>query len=227
MARYTNGEYYDILMALGECHEEHYVAARRYAELYPNRPRHPMAATILGAAQRLYETGNVLPNKHDVGRNRNARNLRNTETVIRALEQEPETSIRSITREHNFSYSTIQRILREEKLHAFHYTRVQHLRPEDYPLRRVFCENFLRSVDRDPRFPSRIIFSDESLFTREGLFNSHNMHLWSDENLRVTRVRNFQTRWKLNIWAGIMGAEILGPVVLPDILTSATYICTY
>jgi len=40
----------------------------------------------------------------------------------------------------------------------------------------------------------------------------------------VTRVRNFQTRWKLNIWAGIMGTEILGPVVLPDILTRATYI---
>jgi len=32
-----------------------------------------------------------------------------------------------------------------------------------------------------------VIFSDESLFTREGIFNSHNMHLWSDENARVTR----------------------------------------
>ncbi|EFN66426.1 hypothetical protein EAG_01870, partial [Camponotus floridanus] len=98
------------------------------------------------------------------------------------------------------------------------------LRPEDYPVRRRFCENFLRRIDRDPRFLSRIIFSDESLFTREGIFNSHNMHLWSDENPRVTRVRNFQIRWKLNIWAGIMGTEILGPIILPDILTSAAYI---
>ena len=77
---------------------------------------------------------------------------------------------------------------------AFHYTRVQQLRPEDYPLRKTFCENFLRRVDRDPRFPSRIIFSDESLFTQEGIFNSHNMHLWSDENPRLTRNRNFQIR---------------------------------
>ncbi|EFN68076.1 hypothetical protein EAG_01289, partial [Camponotus floridanus] len=123
---------------------------------------------------------------------------------------EPETSIRIVAREHNLPYSTVQRILREEKLHAFHYARVQQLRPEDYPVRR-FCENFLRKIDRDTRFLSRIIFSDESLFTREGIFNSHNMHLWSDENPRVTRVRNFQIRWKLNIWTGIIGTEILGP----------------
>lgn len=223
MAGYTNEEYYDMLMALGECHGQHNVAARRYAELYPNRARHPSASTILRAAQRLYETGNILPIKHDVGRDRNARNLRNVETVVRAFEQKPETSIRIIAREHDLSYSTVRRILEEEKLHAFHYTRVQHLRPEDFPQRKIFCENFLRRAAQDPRFPSRVIFSDESLFTREGVFNSHNMHLWSDENPRVTRIRNFQVRWKMNVWAGIMGTEILGPVILPDILTGATY----
>ena len=36
------------------------------------------------------------------------------------------------------------------------------------------------------------------------------MHLWSEENPRITRLRNFQTRWMINIWAGIMGTEILG-----------------
>ncbi|EZA49251.1 hypothetical protein X777_12491 [Ooceraea biroi] len=154
-----------MLMALGECNGQHNVAARRYVELYPNRPRHPSARVILGAAQRLYETRNVLPNKHDTGRDRRARNLRNTETVVCAVEQNPETSIRIIAREHNLAYSTVQRILKEEKLHAFHYTRVQHLQPEDYPLRRRFCEDFIRRTEQDPTFPSRVIFSDESLFT--------------------------------------------------------------
>jgi len=224
MATYTNEEYYDMLMALGECHGQPYAAARRYVELYPNRERHPSAPVILGAAQRLHETGSVLPNKHDTGRNRAARNLRNTETVIRAVEQNPETSVRTIAREYGLSYSAVRRILKEEKMHAFHYTRVQHLQPEDYPQRKTFCKHFLREAAQDPRFPSRVIFSDESLFTREGVFNSHNMHLWCEENPRVTRYRSFQTRWKMNIWAGIMGTEILGPVVLPDILTGATYV---
>jgi hypothetical protein len=224
MAAYTNEEYYDMLMALGECHGQYHVAARRYAELYPNRARHPSAPVILRAAQRLYETGSVLPNKYEAGRNRDARNLRNTEQIVRAFEQNPETSIRMVAREHNLSYSTVQRTLKEEKLHAFHYTRVQHLRAEDYQARRTFCENFLRKVDRDPRFSSRVIFSDESLFTQEGIFNSHNMHYWSEENPRVTRLKNFQVRWKINIWAGIMGTQILGPVILPDILTGQTYV---
>jgi len=169
MATYTNEEYYDMLMALGECHGQHHAAARTYVELYPNRERHPSAPVILGAAQRLHETGSVLPNKHDTGRNRAARNLRNTETVIRAVEQNPETSVRTIAREYGLSYSAVRRILKEKKLHAFHYTRVQHLQPEDYPQRKTFCKHFLREADQDSRFPSRVIFSDESLFTREGM----------------------------------------------------------
>lgn len=223
MAAYTNEEYYDMLMALGECQGQYHVAARRYAELYPNRARHPSHNIILGAAQRLFETGSVLPRKKDTGRHRDARYVQNVEAVLRAVEEEPEISIRSIAREHQLSYCTVQRILKEEKLHAYHYTCVQHLREEDYPRRKRFCEDFLRRVDEDPEFPSRVIFSDESLFTREGVLNSHNMHVWDEENPRVTRLRNYQVRWKMNVWAGIMGTKILGPVILPEILNGASY----
>jgi len=37
------------------------------------------------------------------------------ETVLRAVEQEPETSIRNISRKHQLSYSTVQRILIKQK----------------------------------------------------------------------------------------------------------------
>jgi len=104
---YTNEEYYDMLMALGECHGQYHVAVRRYTELYPNRARHPSAAVILPAAQRLYETGSVLLNKQ-------------------------------------VENNTVE----------------------------IFYE-----VDQNPRFPSYVIFSDESFFTQEGIFNTHNMHL--------------------------------------------------
>jgi len=101
---------------------------------------------------------------------------------------------------------------------------IQHLREEDYPRRKRFCEDFLRRADEDPEFPSRVIFSDESLFTREGIFNSHNMHVWNDENPRTIRVRNYQIRWKINVWAGIMNTKILGPVILPETLNGASYL---
>jgi len=76
---------------------------------------------------------------------------------------------------------------------------VQNLQPKDYPQRKIFCEHFLREADRDSRFPYCVILSDESLFTRAGVFNSHNMHLKSDENPGVTRHRSSQT-WKMNVW---------------------------
>jgi len=47
---------------------------------------------------------------------------------------------------------------------------------------------FSRRVDKDLEFLSHVIFSDESLFTWEGILNSHNMHKWNDENSRVTRL---------------------------------------
>ncbi|EZA48008.1 hypothetical protein X777_14480 [Ooceraea biroi] len=51
------------------------------------------------------------------------------------------------------------------------------------------------------------------------------MHFWSDENPRVTRLRNLQTRWKINVWAGIMGTQIHGPIILPQqTLTGQTYV---
>jgi len=36
------------------------------------------------------------------------------------------------------------------------------------------------------------------------------------------RARNYQIRWKINVWAGIMGTKILGAVILP--LNGASYL---
>ncbi|KAL6417350.1 hypothetical protein ACFW04_012808 [Cataglyphis niger] len=194
MAVYTSQEYYDMLMVLGECHVQQNHAARRYVELYPNR-RHPSGHVILAAAQRLYDTGNVLPNKHDTGRDRCIRNIRRE-------------SIRIVARENNLSYSIIQRILTEEKLHAFHYTRMQHLRPADYPARQMFY----------PKYSSRVIFSDESLFTQQGIFNVHNMHFWSEENPRESRdFEIFKLLFFLNVLTGRSYVDFLTEN-LPDFL---------
>jgi len=50
------------------------------------------------------------------------------------------------------------------------------------------------------------------------------MHVWDDENPRVTRLKSFQIRWKLNVWARIMGTKILGPVILLERLNGASYV---
>jgi hypothetical protein len=64
--------------------------------------------------------------------------------------------------------------MKRERRHPYHYTRVQHLQPEDYLARRQFCKWPLNLEENNPKFVSRILFSDESIFGRQGCYNTHN-----------------------------------------------------
>ncbi|KAJ3617848.1 hypothetical protein MTP99_006938 [Tenebrio molitor] len=63
------------------------------------------------------------------------------------------------------SKSSVQRVPAHNRRHPYHYTGVQHLLPEDYPIRREFYLWLINQNDA-PHFLSRILFSDESLFCR-------------------------------------------------------------
>jgi hypothetical protein len=102
----------------------------------------------------------------------------------------------------DISKSTTQRILKDNRQHAYHYTRVQNLLSEDLPLRVQFCE-WLLQHEANPNFVKSILFTDECFFSRNGTFNIHNYHVWADENPHV-----FQHRFSINPWAGILGDSL-------------------
>ncbi|GFV13343.1 uncharacterized protein TNCV_4392871 [Trichonephila clavipes] len=62
------------------------------------------------------------------------------------------------------------------------------------------------------------------LFSREGIFNTHNSHSWAAANPHVTRTRAAQDRFLVNVWAGILGDHLIGPYILPDRLTGPRYL---
>jgi hypothetical protein len=62
-----------------------------------------------------------------------------------------------------------------------------------------------------------------SAFTREGVFNSHNSHLWAQHNPHVTREWGHQVRWNINVWAGIFNSCVVGPYLLPVRLNGPAY----
>ena len=78
-------------------------------------------------------------------------------------------------------------------------------------------------VLRNPSFTTYILWTDEAIFNREGCFNSHDKHVWSDENPLALRPRAAQVRWSINLWAGICGEFIVGPYILPDRLDGPAY----
>ncbi|XP_011859711.1 PREDICTED: F-box only protein 39-like [Vollenhovia emeryi] len=119
----------------------------------------------------------------------------------------------------------VHRVLKSELLYPFHRTKVQELNARDHHARVNFCRWLLQNNEADENFLANIMWTDESLFTRTGLFNCHNEHYYDVINPRVTRTRSFQHRWKLNFWAGILGDRVIGPTLSCNILVE--FVCIY
>ncbi|XP_070522362.1 uncharacterized protein [Cardiocondyla obscurior] len=82
-------------------------------------------------------------------------------------------------------------------------------------------KGFLAQCRRN--FPARILWTDEALFTPNGIFNSKNFILWAHDNPRAVRQGAFQYRWALNVWAGVIADRVIGPYFFPARLNGEIY----
>ena len=182
MAHYEAHEYFDMLMALGVCHGNAGRAARTYAERWPNR-RHPRANVIRDLERRCLETGSMVPARNfDAGRPHRVGNVQFGEEILNIVEDDPTRSTRSISRQLNVSHMTVWRTLHQDGQHPFHYRTVQVLNVDDPEYRVEFCEIIVDFSLMDPLWLSFILWTDESIFTRDGFFNQHNSHVWARDN---------------------------------------------
>lgn len=222
MPQYTFSEYVDMLLTLGECHGSARAAARRYAEKFPNR-NVPNYKTFLCTERRLREQGTLKGNNNERGRHRNVRNVLNEENILNLVEVNPRVSTRRLAAQTDMSYATVWRIIREQQLYPYHYRQVQDILPTDKPLRIQLCQLLLDRQAHDRMFLSNIIFSDEATFTRSGVFNMHNEHVWAEDNPNARKITHYQHSFKINVWAATLGNNILGYYILPGNLTGAMY----
>jgi hypothetical protein len=96
----------------------------------------------------------------------------------------------------------------KHKWYPFKFYRVQHLKEHDLLRRVEFCEFFYEMSGRCS-FLKNIIWTDEAKFSKNGLFNRHNIHYWALENPRVVRERNFQESWQFNVFCAIKNNRVL------------------
>ena len=75
-----------------------------------------------------------------------------------------------------------------------------------------------------PDFLNHVLWTDESGFTRDGIVNLHNLHIYSDENPCVTRSASFQQRFHVNVRAGILGNTLIGPFIIEDRMRGEDYL---
>jgi hypothetical protein len=69
-----------------------------------------------------------------------------------------------------------------------------------------------------------VFVANEATFTEDGVFNSHNMHMWKQENPHVTSIRAHELRFSLNVWCGLLDDFLIGPHVLPNRLMGEAYL---
>ena len=123
---YTNQEYADMLICYGACDQVGRRAAAEYRRRFPNR-RHPDAGTFERVYQRVAETGCVRVRNPDGGRRRGAR-AENDEAILDCFAEDPTTSLRRTARTLDTSYSTCQRVMKEDLQHPYKYRRVHEIR---------------------------------------------------------------------------------------------------
>jgi hypothetical protein len=57
-------------------------------------------------------------------------------------------------------------------------------------------------------------------FTRQGVFNVHNIHFCTRDNPHAFREHEYEVRFSVSVVAGIAGNIVVGPCLLPDRLTA-------
>lgn len=181
---YTNSEMTDIHFMYGRSKSNASKAARLYHVAYPNC-RQPSRRMFSKIHQRLREIGQFESNLVDCGRPRLVRTPAFEENILRTIEENPGTSYRRIALQERSSHHTVWNILRDQLLHPYHVQHVQVLLPVDLQQRITFCQWLLHRCNQDPQFLCNILFTDEVSYTRDGIINVHNIHVWGDENPHV------------------------------------------
>lgn len=214
-------EYAEMHFVYGFCDGNALAAQREYQRRYPDR-RLPSSRVFSRLHQRLLERGTVCKQATEAGHA--LRDVGLEQLVLDNVLNNPGVSSRQLANEVGVSQSSVVRILQENNFHPYHFTKVQSLEPEDYGPRVRLCRWLLNSDIEQYHFLKTILYTDESTFTRAGVVNSHNLHQWALENPRASRENSFQRRFQVNVWAGVIGNQLVGPHIFPDTLNGENYL---
>lgn len=220
--QFTSAEMTDMVMLYGRADGNATEAVRLYQQKFPLR-RLPDRRTFINVTRRLRENGNFVDDRRLNARPRDVRNVIEND-VLEYFANNPQASTREAANTLGVSnHMVIWRILKQNACHPYHFQKVQDLLPGDYLPREQFASWCLRREQENGLFIHNILFTDEACFTRTGLFNPHNFHAWQQENPHLVRKFQYQHRFSVNVWAGIIDDFLVGPYLMPNRLTGQNY----
>lgn len=182
----------------------------------------PSASTIRMTVRRLETTFSLVNIKNKIVPDNNVRDL---EIQVCALvELNPTMSSRQIARELEICATTVQKILRKNKYRSYKITSSQVLFPDDYYRRMEFCEIMINKYNNNELFFNNVLFTDEKTFRLHGHHNRGICRYWSRKNQHLNIATRTQYPQKVNVWAGIIGNQIIGPFFIDGNLNGNRYL---
>ncbi|KAJ8948007.1 hypothetical protein NQ318_011896 [Aromia moschata] len=144
--------------------------------------------------------------------------------VLAYVQFDPTVSIRKIEQQWNVSKESARRILKKHGYKPYKYHLCNHMYENDFQRRLQYCQWLINNQMDNPNFVRNILFSDKSRFTNLGLFNRNNLRYYAIDNPRLIRKSRYQERFGFNVWLGLLGNRIIGPIIFDGILTEERYL---
>ncbi|KAJ8941278.1 hypothetical protein NQ318_016943 [Aromia moschata] len=211
MPLFTREHQIDMLLVYGEVRKNRREAKALYGQRYPDRAQphdkyFPWLERHL-KTERIEEEPNEFIVSEEAEIN-----------TLACIEVDPTTSVRQIAANIGIGWESVRNILKKHKFKPFKYQVHHHLYEADHQRRLEFCNWFM--VQQRPNLSRFILFSDESRFTNLGMFNKNNSRYWARENPHLFRQGAFQERFGVNVWMGVIGTRIVGPIFFENPLTA-------
>lgn len=223
MVYLTESHKIEILMMIGygDRLRTQVEVAALFSETHPDLP--PISqGTISKIEKRYREVGHV----RDLPRIRQPRVMDEDMqlNVLLALQENPITPVRQVARENSISHTSALKLMKLCQMRPYKMLMVQELLEDDPDRRLQFCEEMMNALDQNLVDLDWILFSDECTFALNGEVNKQNCRYWSTENPHWMRETHTQRPQKLNVWAGIIGEQVIGPFFFEDNLNGPTYL---
>ena len=190
---FSVAEYADMIYVYGFCDGNSVHAVAEYQQRFQNR-RIPTRRVFSRVYQTLRDTGTLpgvcIAAEHDVNGG-----VDEEEGIVQMIQCSPCASTRRIARRLRVPHTRVWKTLHAEGMYPYPVQRVQHLGPGDFAERLEICK-WLNGSRQLLRY---ILFTDEAQFNCDGVNNTHNSHVWADENPHTTVESNFQLRFSVGV----------------------------